>query len=468
MRLVTRSTLTIAALTFTASAAEAATTDANRSRGTADLSWSTRTPIVGPASNKIGGSALQVQLSADLDPLEDTTKPLLAVAMKDVAVEAMWNDKETIDLFLADNKLKDGSVKVEHTLAPHVKLFIDAFGFNLTYDYNAESLIDQIPGSSWNYVGTGSTTFEPWAIKNYGIVNVQGPLLTDARLFSMPLSDLIGSGSTEILTGDLAFNATTSPTFNYGTTEVVLDNGTPITKDKPTYTIKTTDADFLDVPMIVKGQITYSGNLFARPTVTITKIGNFSLPLPLTLDIDAAGVELPYESGEAPIPVTFQVVKVHIPLPNVKAGKTLDLGSSLIGEGVTKQSEIKNTGELEAVLSIKSSDPQFKVVSDKVMKAKDKLELDVTFTPDKEGEQSADITVTSNDPNEPVQVIKVTGVGTKAAEPPPAPPTDPNDVGMDPHADNGCGCRTAPAPSGYAAFGAVGLALGAILRRRRR
>src|SRR4051794_14791241 len=84
MRLVTRSAVAIAASMFTVSAADAATTDSNRSRGTADLSWSTRTPIIGPKSDKVGGSTLQVQVSANLDPVADPNKPLLAVAMKNV------------------------------------------------------------------------------------------------------------------------------------------------------------------------------------------------------------------------------------------------------------------------------------------------------------------------------------------------------------------------------------------------
>ena len=166
MRHVTRSALAIAASLFTASAADAAAVGANHSRGTTDLSWWTRNPIVGPKSDKLGGgSLLQVEVSANLDPLADPNKPMLAVEMKNVAVEAVWNDDKTIQLAVVDNKALDGTFKVEHTLAPHVTLFIDAFGFKLTYDYPATTLIDYVPGSAWNYVGTGSTTFEPWALQ---------------------------------------------------------------------------------------------------------------------------------------------------------------------------------------------------------------------------------------------------------------------------------------------------------------
>ncbi|MBX3200533.1 MAG: DUF1573 domain-containing protein [Labilithrix sp.] len=473
MRLVTRSALVVAATLFTASAADAAAVDTNRSRGTNDLSWWTRTPIVGPKSAKLGGSTLQVQVSANLDPVADPAKPFLSVDMKNVAIEASWTDDKTIELVLVDNKAEDGVFKVEHTLAPHVTLFINAFGFTLTYDYDAATLIDYVPGSAWNYVGKGATTFFPWALGSYGIVNVTGPALNNAQLFSIPLP-AIGD---ELLTGTLGLNATTSPTFNYSTTEVVLSGGDPITKDNLSWTIPTTDADFLDIPAQVKGKITYSGSLLVRPSVTITKIGSFTLPAPLTLDISAAGVSLPYESGLTPIDVAFAPATFHIPLPNVKAFDSLDLGSSDIGEPVTKQGEIKNTGELDAVLALKSSNPQFKVAPSKAMKPKDKLDLDVTFTPASEGPQSAEITVTSNDPNEPVQIIKVSGVGTKPAAPtspttPGGGATDGDDdgdgAGFEPRDTSGCGCRTAPSSSGYAALGGIGLALGAALRRRRR
>lgn len=469
MRLVTRSALILAALMLTASVAQAATTDANSSRGTADLSWSTRKGITGPGSDKLGGGALSVQFSADLDPVADTTKPLLSVAMKQVVLQASWHDNKTIQLSPVDSTTQDGAVKVMHTLAPHVKLFINALGFNLTYDYNAQALVGDLPGSSFNYQGVGDGTFIPWAMTNYGIVKVTAPPLSDAVLVSKKLEDIIGGDpNNPKITGTLAFNATTAPTFNYATTEIVVDNGQPITKTSKSWSIATVDEDALDIPTMVKGQITYSGSLFGRPSISITSIAGIQSPIPLTFEIDALGTELPYSSetnGNTPIDVEFPAQMVHIPLPNVKATNTLDVGSANVGEVTTKQSEIKNTGELEAVLSIKSSDPQFKVsVGDKVMKAKDTFALDIEFSPANEGPQSADITVTSNDPNEPVQVIHVTGNGTKVTEPP-APTNEPEE--STPRADNGCGCRTAPTPSGFAGFGLVGLALAAMLRRRR-
>ena len=97
MRLSTRSSLIAAASLFTITAAavdaRAASGDDNVSRGNGTLKWDTRKSIVGPTSEKIGGSTLSVTVGANLDPLKDPTKPLLKVDMSDeVMLEASWVD----------------------------------------------------------------------------------------------------------------------------------------------------------------------------------------------------------------------------------------------------------------------------------------------------------------------------------------------------------------------------------------
>src|SRR5438105_9392365 len=136
MRFAVRTVLLAAASVLGASAAHAASTlEDNVSSGTRPLAWSTRQSIVGPTSGKLGDTTLSVQVSANLDPVADTTKPLLAVDMpKGVVVQAQWVDAKSITLSVVDDGAKDATLKAEHTLAPHVTVFIDAFGFSLTYD----------------------------------------------------------------------------------------------------------------------------------------------------------------------------------------------------------------------------------------------------------------------------------------------------------------------------------------------
>jgi MYXO-CTERM domain-containing protein len=468
MRLFVRSALVAVASLVTVSAAHAAAGLENRSSGTAPLSWETRTPIKGPKSGKLGGSLVQLQVSADLDPLADPSKPLLAVDMPEgVVVQASWSDAHSIDLTVVDAGSETGTFKVQHTLAPHVTLFITAFGYTLTYDYAATTLINHVPGSKWSYLGQGQTTFEPWGFAG-AVVNVTAPPLADAQLFSIPLSSLTGGTP---LTGQLALNATTSPTFGYETTSVVLDQGDPLGGANRTWRIPTTDADFLEVTADVAGEIGYVGSLFVRPSVTVTKIGKVTLPFPISVEIGAAGVELPYASDrETAIPVVFPKATFHIPLPNVKAQPSLDLGEVAVGATASDKADVVNTGEMNAAFTFESSDPQFEVVSGKqVGPAKDTFELKVSFTPSGEGPQSAEITVTSNDPNEPVQFIKVTGTGTTTTTSAPVGdlPEEGDDLATAGPMDSGCGCRTAPTSSGGAGLAVFGLAVAALLRRRR-
>jgi len=452
------------ALIFAATTASAAEADDNYSRGHGALKWESRKSIPGPTSDKIGASTLQVEVGADLDPMKDPAKPLLLVDMTDqVLLQATWQDDKTIDLTTVDASSNLGSFKVDHTLAPHIKIYLDAFGFKLTYDYDATTLLSYIPGSNWNYEGLGSTTFTPWGF-DAAHLKVKAPLLEDAELFSIPIPNIGGSNP---LTGTLAINATTAPTFDYQTQEVQLEDGKIVAKTGK-YTIPTTDQDYIEIPAQVTGEIAYTGTLVMRPSITVTAIGGYALPFPLTLDITQAGVSLPYASqSRNGIKVDFPLTTFHIPLPNVHALKTLDLGSVVLGANAAKQANIDNSGEMKATYTAKSSDPQFVVAGGKqIINSKDKSALGITFTPAKSGLQTADITITSNDPNEPVQVIKVQGIGTDK----PAPAAEPEAPFERGDVDSGCGCRTATGSSPLGALGlaGVGLALGAVVARRRR
>jgi MYXO-CTERM domain-containing protein len=464
MRSAVRTVLLVTASVLGASAASAASDiQETTSSGTASLSWLTHKPIPGPTSPVLGSSTLGVTVGADLDPV-DAVKPILAVDMpKGVVVQAQWHDTKAFELVLTDDGANDATVKSEFTIAPHVVLFINAFGFALTYDYSAAALLPAIPGSHWTYDGKASQAFAPWGF-DPAILNVPAPALMDAQLFSIPFPTITGSPA---LGGTLAVNATTAPTFNYTTKSVALMNMAPITTKGGNVAIPMVDADFLDVPATVLGEIAYTGGLLVRPSVTITSIGSFTLPFALTLDLPVAGTNVPYDSGKNPISVDFPKASFHIPLPNVKvADVTLDLGSVQIGETADKQAKIDNTGEMAGAMVFTSSDPQFVVVSTKeAVAAKGSYALDVKFTPAKDGPQAADITVTSNDPDQPVQTIHVTGNGTKIAESPassePAAPDAPK-------GPSGCGSRAAPTSGDVAGWAAVSVLVGAVLRRRQR
>jgi MYXO-CTERM domain-containing protein len=466
MRIRSLLVLASASVLVTSAASAAQNTEDNKSSAAAALKWQSRESIVGPTSGRLGGSLLAVEVSANLDPVADPQKPLLLVDMpKGASVEATWSDGKSIELKVTEGQPNDALFKVQHTLAPHIKVYVSAFGFNLTYDYNAASLINYIPGSKWNYEGLGQKAFAPWGWTPTSF-KITAPQLADAQLFSIPFPQL---GSQPLLTGTIGINATTTPTFAYATSEVLLA-GNAVKSTAGGWVMPATDEDALDIPVVVKGQISYTGSLLVRPSVTITKIGNTQLPFALTLDIPQAGVDLDYESGAKPIAVTFPQTTFHIPLPNVKLPqKSLDLGSATVGETVKKGAEVKNTGELSASMTFTSSDPQFTVVGTKQFaQPKGKYDLEVAFKPEKQGLQEATITVASNDPNEPTQTLKVTGTGLAPNVPAPPPGDDPADDDKFGPKSEGCGCRVgAPTTSDVAGFGLFALAFAAVRRRRR-
>jgi MYXO-CTERM domain-containing protein len=139
---------------------------------------------------------------------------------------------------------------------------------------------------------------------------------------------------------------------------------------------------------------------------------------------------------------------------------------------------INNTGEMDATLAFQSSDPQFVVTANAGAAAKTAYNLAVTFTPAQVGAASATVTVTSNDPNQPVQTIQVTATGVKEVTS--TPPTSGDDAGAGDGGGNndtpyspspkGCGCHVVDGGSPTTPLALLGFAmlgLGLVARRRR-
>lgn len=444
--------------------------DEMRSSASAALKWESRESIKGPKSNSLGGGMVQIFVSADLDPPKDPAKPLLSVDMpKGVTLQASWTDEKGIDLKTVDAQNKEGVFSVNHTLAPHVKLALTFGNTSGVVDYNAEKLLDSIHGSNFVYLGTGKSEFVPWGWSTTSL-QVQGPPLTQSRLAAIRLRELADVDEIDLT---LSLNATTSPQFNYVTKEVRLGGvPDPIAAQGGVRRIPTVDTDFIDVSALVTGEISYTGTIDVNPVVHIENVRLFGSFIPLKIDLPVTNVQasLPYSSGSTPIAVTFPAVVFHIPLPNVKVTmNTLDLGSTTIGKEAARAVEIKNTGEKDAALTFKSSDPQFTVISAKTVTGpKSKYDLNVKFVPTAAGPQSATITVVSNDPNEPQQQIKVTGTGLELPKPPAAQVIETNEPLAEPSSDSGCGCRTASTSSSDTAGGALMALFAASLIRRRR
>lgn len=449
------------------------------STATAPLIWKTRDNFYG-IGTELGNSKVDVKVGFSFNAEDDTNKDLLRVDMsKGALIEASWGDGATMSLKSTGSNNKEGFLKAEYQLAPTVDLTVDASSIPLVgqvynYTWDANTLLNSaLPGANFQYHAANQANFEPWGWQGAKF-SIPGAALASSKLVSVGFDQIIGSNSP--LVGDIAINLTTTPTFTYKTTSIQLDNNKPIKADGEETQIAAVDTDYLEVNALVKGQIDYSGTMDVRPTVSVTEIdvGGVAVPVNISFDLNSvAGAHLEYGSTQqpgAPIAVDFPKTVFHIPLPNVKVRqRSLDMGTSTLGQELKKTVQIDNTGEMGAVLEFESTDPQFKVTKATKIASKGKYDLEVQFVPNNAGPAAAKITVKSNDPNEPKVEINVTANGAE----PPAPPAtthsaDPTPVAS-PGSDSGCGCVTAGAHAPNTALGLGGFALGlaALVSRRR-
>lgn len=407
-----------------------------------------------------------IQFRADLalDPVAAVSQPVWLVDMPTGAVvDATW-DSQYFTFGVDSSAQSGGTFKVHHSLTPSVSLYVGAFGLSYTYNLDAVQLVNRLPGASFNYDASGSAQFAPWA---FGGVHatVNAPSLDASRLFEIDLAGLPAIG--QDLDGTLAVNAVTSPTFAYKTTRVTLvGTDAPITAVGGSTRLPVADGDFLEVQAAVEGEITAEGSVDIVPYVHLTRI----------LDHDNLDMELGVNTGlhvkyEVPAQkVTFPAQTIHVALPNVHVPKVLDVGNVGAGSSTSRTITIQNSGELGASLSFTSSDPQFSVPAGAATTGpKSSYDLKVDFHPDADGPAIAQVTVHSNDPDSPDQILTVTANGAKA----PGETGDGSDGLGNPQA-GGCGCKAAGeggsgrAPAGVFAVALVALAVAGRSFRRRR
>ncbi|MEB2312861.1 MAG: choice-of-anchor D domain-containing protein [Sorangiineae bacterium] len=426
---------------------------------------------------------VQIDLQVALDPLNEQS--IWKVEMpKGSVMSASWPDTSAFVVQLEQDLQKDGTFSITHTITPDFGLYLDAGSiFKGEIHIDASKLLPLLPiQSHFDYVAMGSTKFNPWGFAG-ATARVKGTDLANSQLFSITfeqLGKLVGSGGfNDVLEGSFSFNATTDIEFTYTTKQVKIAGSTgPISQPDGTTQFPMVDQDYLEFTAQTLGEIAYEGTLDFRPVINISSVAGFPITLSFPINV---GLAVPI-SGP-PIPVTFPNRVVHLPLPNVFApGSLVDFGQVEGGDRKDKSVTIDNTGEMAATLEFTSDDPQFTVgVASTMIDPGDSFNLSVRFKPTTKGKQEATITVTSNDPDSPVQEFKVSGYGKgeNLAEPDPEPEADGGSAGAAgapngaaPYADSsGCGCRTAGSTDEGAPRSALALlALGAValLRRRRR
>lgn len=408
-----------------------------------------------------GSGRISVRARFAIDPVGN--EPSIVLDMpKGGQVVASWAEPGFITLKPITEATSEGTMKIHYTLTPSLEANIYGIGIS----YSAAELAQRV-GGSFNYNVQATGKINPWSFTPSTLA-MPGPALDQSRIFSIPLEDL--GIPTDVVEGTLALHATTKPTFTYKTKEIRLDAGS-VTAPDGSVKIPVVDGDFMDVTAFVAGDLSFAGSMDVKPYVTADTVAGIPTFGLVKFGFSVASKQY---NGATPKGVGWNSTEFHIPLPNVKVpDKPIDMGIVKAGQTSEKTVVVNSTGELGAKLTITSSDPQFEVPSGTVsVNSKSSYDLKVIFRPSGDGvAASADITVKSNDPDQPEQKFHVAANGA------PLNPNDPNSDksggeggGDNQAAESGCACTSAgtTSSSGAGAFALAGLGLAALIKRRRR
>lgn len=361
----------------------------------------------------------------------------------------------------------------------------DKDGGHLGYHYGAEigaqgKVEVEVAGQKYSWVG--DLPYIPqfdFQVEAAGVFDAWGfpPGVTLASktqqqtLAQIGISDIIG-GSIPGIDGGFQLDVAMELEVTYMTDRMVIETtdgklvkGGAITSQDGETLVEYLNGPSIELDVHPEGTVDYTGVLHLIPAFFIELLGQqWSIPI-------------------ADIPISFPITqndwifdkqRVHVPLPDlVVMEEEIDFGDVEVGQKNQEPFALWNAGEAKSFVVLGSSDPDVFEVSDAATEIDPAATFDaaVRFAPKKNGEVTATIYVGSNDPSDPVQLLKVRGVGYGGFT---------GETGEDPDQDAGCACRAAGLESaktssesglfggGEAApFAALAFGMAAARRRRR-
>ena len=349
------------------------------------------------------------------------------------------------------------------------------FGFHYGADFGAQGKVSiKVAGQTYSWTGDipyvpqfdlevkDSKIFDAWAyspgVKLSGLTSPQ-------KIASVGLKDIIGGipgldGGFEL---DIAMQLDATYTTDQivvTTTDGVPVEGGPITSAGGKSSAKYLSGPSMELDVHPEGTVSYDGILHLVPAFYISVLGQ-------DWQIPVADIPIPFPITDAKW--SFDPQRVHVPLPDLVLPKTkIDFGDVEVGQKMILPYSLWNAGEAKAAAMITSSDPANFPPWDTQLDVDATVTVDsaVRFTPTRSGDFKAQLTIASNDPSDPIQIIELTGHAPqiKVNSPPPAEEdtSTPDEVA-------GCGCHTAgEASNTEGGLGAAGLFLAlAVVRRRR-
>jgi MYXO-CTERM domain-containing protein len=343
----------------------------------------------------------------------------------------------------------------------------------LGQNYSWTGPVPFVPQFDWQV--EASEAFDPWAFTGFA-VNGSTPTET---LFQIDVLDFIGINIPG-LSGSLDLDVAMDLDARYRTERIVITHvdGVPVEGGPIEGFGQTSLAQYLGGPSVdldvrIDGQVRYTGVLHLIPTFSIETIGpDFSIPI----------VDVPVPFTYTDDDYDFDAVRVHVPLPDIElegedAGSsggefpvepTTDLAFGPVELGTTRKLSVtmKNLGEATLATSFVTSDGAY--VADALdfeVLPSGETKIEVSFTPPTDGPFDAVLQIASNDPDEPLRTVQLSGEGVEL------------DIGTgagggssdDGDLEDGCGCRMVGAERSTHGGGALlALGLGLALRRRRR
>jgi len=218
-----------------------------------------------------------------------------------------------------------------------------------------------------------------------------------------------------------------------------------------------------DVYVHPEGTLHYTGTLSFFPNLFISVVG---------VDFRFDLAEIPVELVDLDSNVIFDDATSHVPLPDIEVTpQEIDFGEVASGDRLERLVRVRNAGEAPLEVSIAPPDPPFDIsVTTLSVPPSSAVSFTVGFAPVEGMDYAETMLVGSNDPDDGLVLIRLSGTGLP---PPPEPDAGLLDAGFDAGTGatnaGGCGCRVGAersTPSLWALGAFLGLAL--LLRRRRR
>lgn len=279
-------------------------------------------------------------------------------------------------------------------------------------------------------------------------------------IIQVGVGDIVG-GSIPGIDGGIEVDLAMELAATYKTQRLVIEttdgepvSGGDITTQDGESSTKYLNGPAIDLDVHPEGTVDYDGVIHLIPAFWVELLGqNWNIPI----------VDIPIAFPITQTKWVFDKQRVHVPLPDVVLSvDEIDFGDVEVGQKSMVGFGVWNAGEARAKVTFVSSSPDLFPAWDMSADVETGITFDsaVRFIPTKNGPFEGTLFIASNDPSDPVQMIKLKGVGFGG----------PDDASLqDITQESGCACRVADEGSTRSSAGAMALAgLGLFLSMFRR